>query len=214
MTPNVTSLWFRAPEILLGANFYSAAIDMWAVGCVVSELLLFQPLFSGKNDIQQLDQIFDTLGCPNSRIWPELETLPLIKDGSVDLVRARRRNEYNNLRLLLPTISDEGFEFINRLLAYSPARRYSVSQAVHHAYFTVPPLPTQLSLMPTFPSTQSNMLVDIIPGSQLPTMISLDEVRGLDQQRRSKHASENKIHKHHSHRSKKHRHHNKGHKHL
>ncbi|PSS07693.1 Cyclin-dependent kinase [Actinidia chinensis var. chinensis] len=66
----------RAPEILLGMEQYSTAIDMWSVGCIMAELLTKQPLFNGKTEVEQLDKIFRILGTPNETIWPGFFNLP------------------------------------------------------------------------------------------------------------------------------------------
>lgn len=76
MTPRVVTLWYRAPELLLGDNKYHDAVDMWAVGCVFGELLLRQPLLPGKNEMDQLNRIFDLLGVPSEKIWPGFSKLP------------------------------------------------------------------------------------------------------------------------------------------
>jgi serine/threonine protein kinase len=68
LTPNVVSLWYRAPELLLGAgSSYTQAIDMWAVGCVFAELVLGRPLLNGTTELQQVEQIFDVVGVPPSK---------------------------------------------------------------------------------------------------------------------------------------------------
>lgn len=58
LTPKVVTLWYRAPEILLGCDAYTSAVDMWACGCIFGELLLQEPLMPGKTDLDQLEQIF------------------------------------------------------------------------------------------------------------------------------------------------------------
>lgn len=58
LTPRVVTLWYRAPEILLGCETYTAAVDMWACGCIFGELLLQEPLMPGKTEIDQIEQIF------------------------------------------------------------------------------------------------------------------------------------------------------------
>jgi cell division cycle 2-like protein len=75
-TQLVVTLWYRAPELLLGATEYSTAIDMWSMGCIMAELLTKKPLFDGKRDIDQLSKIFKMLGTPNEGIWPGYSKLP------------------------------------------------------------------------------------------------------------------------------------------
>ncbi|XP_068653788.1 cyclin-dependent kinase G-2-like isoform X2 [Aristolochia californica] len=75
----VVTLWYRAPELLLGAKEYSTAIDMWSLGCIMAELLAKEPLFSGKSEIDQLDKIFKTLGTPSEKIWAGFAKLPAVR---------------------------------------------------------------------------------------------------------------------------------------
>lgn len=60
MTDLVVTLWYRAPELLLGATVYDTAIDMWSIGCLAAELLLGEPLLMGKNEIDQTTKVGDT----------------------------------------------------------------------------------------------------------------------------------------------------------
>ena len=71
----IATLWYRAPELLLGAQ-YNEAVDLWAVGCVFAELLTGSPLFPGKNEDDQLLLLAKALGLPNDTQWPELSALP------------------------------------------------------------------------------------------------------------------------------------------
>ena len=69
MTEYVVTRWYRAPELLLACERYDAAIDIWATGCIMAELLLRKPLFPGKDYLSQLKLIIQTLGTPSD---PEL----------------------------------------------------------------------------------------------------------------------------------------------
>ena len=60
----------RAPELLLGSELYTEAVDMWAAGCILAELLLHGPLFPAKTELETLQMIAKLLGSPNNRIWP------------------------------------------------------------------------------------------------------------------------------------------------
>ncbi|KAJ7877555.1 mitogen activated protein kinase, partial [Mycena olivaceomarginata] len=66
MTEYVATRWYRAPEIMLSFRNYTAAIDLWSVGCILAELFLRQPLFPGKHYIEQLHMILAVLGATNS----------------------------------------------------------------------------------------------------------------------------------------------------
>ncbi|GFZ10569.1 cyclin-dependent kinase B2;1 [Actinidia rufa] len=69
-THEILTLWYRAPEVLLGATHYSTAVDMWSVGCIFAELITKQALFPGDSELQQLLHIFRLLGTPNEQVWP------------------------------------------------------------------------------------------------------------------------------------------------
>lgn len=72
-SPDVVTLWYRSPDVLLGSKFYSTSIDMWSVGCIFAEMITGRPLASGNTVIEQLSSIQKVLGSPNSSDWPEYE---------------------------------------------------------------------------------------------------------------------------------------------
>ncbi|KAG9134236.1 hypothetical protein Leryth_019179 [Lithospermum erythrorhizon] len=57
-THEILTLWYRAPEVLLGATHYSTGVDMWSVACIFAELVTNQALFPGDSELQQLLHIF------------------------------------------------------------------------------------------------------------------------------------------------------------
>ncbi|XP_073006685.1 cyclin-dependent kinase G-2-like isoform X2 [Typha latifolia] len=152
-TQLVVTLWYRAPELLLGAKEYSTAIDMWSLGCIMAELLAKEPLFNGKTEIDQLDKIFRILGSPNEKIWPGFAKLPRVKANFV-------KQPYNKLREKFPptsfsgrpTLSEAGFDLLNKLLTYDPEKRISAEDALKHDWFREVPLPKSKDFMPTFPA--------------------------------------------------------------
>nr|GLL32658.1 cyclin-dependent kinase G-2 isoform X1 [Ipomoea trifida] len=153
-TQLVVTLWYRAPELLLGAKQYSTAIDMWSLGCIMAELLSKEPLFNGKSEIEQLDKIFKILGTPNETIWPGFSKLPGVKINFV-------KHQYNLLRKKFPAtpfnfgtpvLSDAGFDLLNRLLTYDPEKRITADEALNHEWFREVPLPKSKEFMPTFPA--------------------------------------------------------------
>lgn len=75
-THEVVTLWYRAPEVLLGAPRYSCAIDIWSIGCIFSEMVTRRPLFHGDSEIDQLFKIFRILSTPNEETWPGVSDLP------------------------------------------------------------------------------------------------------------------------------------------
>ncbi|XP_078741915.1 cyclin-dependent kinase 11B-like, partial [Lampetra fluviatilis] len=146
-TPVVVTLWYRAPELLLGIKEYSTAVDLWSVGCIFAELLTQKPLFPGKSEIDEINRIFKELGSPNEKIWPGYGELPAVKKMSFT------EHPYNNLRKRFGTLlSDQGFDLINKFLTYCPARRVQADTALHHRYFSESPLPIEPAMFPTWPA--------------------------------------------------------------
>lgn len=152
MTQKVVTLWYRAPELLLGSTCYSFPIDLWSVGCTAGELLLGRPILPGDDEKDQLHRIFSLLGSPTTRIWPDIDTLPAIKEQTIDLSKIQQKHQYNNLNLLLATVCEDGIGLLNHLLAYDPRRRISARDSLRHPYFDVKPYPKEEDLMPTFPT--------------------------------------------------------------
>jgi len=145
MTPKVVTLWYRAPELLLGSTTQTTAIDMWAVGCILGELLAHKPLLPGRSEIQQIDIIIEMLGTPNNSIWPGFDDLPLLKDFTL------RPQPYNNLRVTFPWLSEAGLRLLNFLFMFDPAKRATATDALASSYFKEAPHPCEPDMMPSFP---------------------------------------------------------------
>uniref|UniRef100_A0A8B9PIC9 cyclin-dependent kinase n=1 Tax=Apteryx owenii TaxID=8824 RepID=A0A8B9PIC9_APTOW len=153
-TPVVVTLWYRAPELLLGAKEYSTAIDMWSVGCIFGELLTQKPLFPGKSEIDQINKVFKDLGTPSEKIWPGYNELPAVKKMTFT------EYPYNNLRKRFGALlSDQGFDLMNKFLTYYPARRITAEDGLKHEYFRETPLPIDPSMFPTWPAKSEQQRV-------------------------------------------------------
>jgi len=149
-TSIVVTLWYRAPELLLGQKEYSCPIDVWSVGCVFAELLTMKPLFPGKSEIDQINKIFKELGTPNDKIWPgppAYSELPQVKKMNI------AQHPYNNLRKRFgANLTDVGFDLLNSLLTYDPSKRITAEDALKHGYFEEAPRPVHPSMFPTWPA--------------------------------------------------------------
>ncbi|KAL5214243.1 hypothetical protein ABZP36_003395 [Zizania latifolia] len=152
-TQLVVTLWYRAPELLLGTKEYSTAIDMWSVGCIMAEILAKEPLFNGKTEFEQLDKIFRTLGTPNEKIWPVYAKLPGVRVNFVKQPYNRLRDKFPAASFSgRPSLSEAGFDLLNNLLTYDPEKRLSADAALQHEWFREVPLPKSKDFMPTFPA--------------------------------------------------------------
>ncbi|POS80259.1 hypothetical protein DHEL01_v201346 [Diaporthe helianthi] len=152
LTQLVVTLWYRAPELLLGASSYGQAVDMWSVGCIFGELLTREPLLQGKNEVDELTRIFELCGIPTDDTWPGFRRLPNAK--SLRLPPTGRGNNTTGsvIRARFPLLTAAGASLLNSLLSLDPARRPSAKEMLDHEYFRQDPRPKSEAMFPTFPS--------------------------------------------------------------
>jgi cyclin-dependent kinase len=123
----VVTLWYRAPEILLGSKQYSTAIDMWSVACIFAEMASGTPLFPGDSEIDEIFRIFRTLGTPNVDIWPDLHLLP-------DYKPTFPQWPAQSLKDTVKGLQGPGLELLAKMLTFNPAWRISAKVALCHTY--------------------------------------------------------------------------------
>ena len=133
-THEVVTLWYRAPEILLGGRQYSTGVDMWSVGCIFAEMATKKPLFPGDSEIDEIFKIFRILGTPTEAEWPGVTTFPDFKASFPKWERKPEDELVNNDGIKI--LGEEGLNLLESLLVYDPAGRISAKQAVVHPYFT------------------------------------------------------------------------------
>ena len=127
-THEVVTLWYRAPEILLGAKDYACPIDMWSCGCVLGEMATGKPMFPGDSEIDELFKIFQVLGTPTEEMWENVSHLP---DWQKQFPRWKR----TNLRLTYAALGGAGVGLLEQLLMYDPRERIVGKDAINHPYF-------------------------------------------------------------------------------
>ncbi|KAI8904405.1 kinase-like domain-containing protein [Gorgonomyces haynaldii] len=124
----VVTLWYRAPDVLLGSRQYSTSIDMWSVGCIFAEVATGRPLFPGSTPSDQLQRIYKVLGSPDVSKWPKIVELPeYTQDGAT--------YERMNLDEVVPKLVPDGIPLLTSLLEYNPDLRIGAQQAIEHPYF-------------------------------------------------------------------------------
>ena len=138
LSPQAITLWYKPPELLLGAYEYSAAADMWSVGCIFAELLLRRPFLQGNmTDISQLDTIFTVFGTPRETNWPDFDTLPLCSKGIVwDDTSPIPFDE------IFTAAPKDAISLLRSIMVLDPNMRLSASQCLSHPYFSNDPRPT------------------------------------------------------------------------
>ncbi len=128
-THEVVTLWYRAPEILLGSNKYSCPIDMWSIGCIFAEMATKKPLFQGDSEIDQLFRIFRVLRTPTEEMWPGVSQLPDFKATFPSW------SSFGLEDSLHGQLDANGMDLLNAMLVYNPAKRISAKAALRHPYF-------------------------------------------------------------------------------
>ena len=130
LTQGVVTLWYRAPEVLIGLKNYTTAIDIWAIGCVFAELILNEVLFPGKSELDQLSRIFNFLGTPTLNLWNNFDLLCNLNKVNFPT------QSFNNLgKKFKNRLTNFGIDLLNRFFTYDPLKRISANAALRHPYF-------------------------------------------------------------------------------
>jgi len=151
LTQLVVTLWYRAPELLLGAEDYGFEIDVWSIGCIFAELLTREPIFQGKNEVGQLSAIFNVLGTPTRESWPGFRSLPNAK-ALHPLLSNSQSSKSNLTASKFPYLTKAGLRLLLSTLSLDPNDRPSASQILQHPYLKEDPRPKAKEMFPTFPS--------------------------------------------------------------
>lgn len=163
MTPKVITLWYRPPELLLGNQEYTEAVDMWSAGCIMAELLLDKHFLPGNKESDQVEKIFAMFGYPTERTWPGIFSGP-VEDGKLDekkfplitsfpqeftdrkgnKVLRSTKGEFekkmkNPVNPFHKDMTEACMDLLRRLLAIDPSRRISAYEACQHAWFREAP---------------------------------------------------------------------------
>ena len=131
MTHHVVTRWYRPPELILNPDgMYGTAVDVWSVGCIFAELLGRKPLFPGKDQVHQLQLIFQTLGSPEKSQMGHIRN----SDGR-RFLRSLPYYAAKNFRDVYPNVkSKHAIELLTLFLKFVPNDRVTVLEALNHAY--------------------------------------------------------------------------------
>ncbi|XP_028289261.1 serine/threonine-protein kinase MAK isoform X2 [Parambassis ranga] len=130
-TDYVSTRWYRAPEVLLRSSTYSAAIDLWAVGCIMAELYTLRPLFPGNSEVDEIFKICQVLGTVKKMDWPEGYQLASAMNFRFPQCVP------THLKTLIPNASNEAITLMKDLLQWDPKKRPTAVQALRYPYFQV-----------------------------------------------------------------------------
>ncbi|CAI0548546.1 unnamed protein product [Linum tenue] len=129
MTEYVVTRWYRAPELLLNSQDYTAAIDVWSVGCIFMELMNRKPLFPGKDHVHQMRLLTELLGTPT-----ESELGFVRNEDARKYIRQLSPHPRQPLAKLFPHVHPSAMDLVDKMLTFDPTRRITVEEALAHPY--------------------------------------------------------------------------------
>ncbi|CAL5334412.1 unnamed protein product [Camellia sinensis] len=129
MTEYVVTRWYRAPELLLNSSEYTAAIDVWSVGCIFMELMNRKPLFPGNDHMHQMRLLIELLGTPTES---DLEFIR--SEDARRYLRQFPQHPRQQLAMVFPHVNPLAIDLIENMLTFDPSKRITVEQALAHPY--------------------------------------------------------------------------------
>ncbi|KAM7277466.1 hypothetical protein ACFE04_019332 [Oxalis oulophora] len=147
LTNRVITLWYRPPELLLGATKYGPSVDMWSVGCIFAELINGKPILPGKDEKEQILKIYDLCGFPDETIWPGVTKFPWYNNYK-PLKNPKRR-----VREVFRHFDRHALDLLDKMLMLDPSKRISAKDALDAEYFWTDPLPCDPKSLPTYESS-------------------------------------------------------------
>ncbi|CAM0884450.1 unnamed protein product [Alopecurus aequalis] len=140
MTSQVITLWYRPPELLLGATHYSVGVDLWSVGCVFAELLLGEPIFPGRTEVEQLHKVFKLCGTPSEDYWDKMK-FPHPTFKPYERCIAQRFKD----------VAPSALSLLETLLSIDPDMRGTATDALNSEFFSTEPYACEPSSLPRYP---------------------------------------------------------------
>ena len=133
-TKEVLTLWYRAPEMMLGINNYAIGLDIWSIGCIFAELYLGKPLFMGDSEIDQLFKVMQVYGTFNELTLPGYKAFPYF-DQDFPYWEGIGLKNYIARRNRIIDMDNVAFDLLEKMLAIDPLKRITCKEALNHPYF-------------------------------------------------------------------------------
>lgn len=128
MSPEVVTLCYRPPELLLGDYHYSFAVDIWSLGCVIFEVITGKPIFEERTEFALLIAMFKRFGTPSEEDWPNVKSLPFMNSMLPNIRDTSCLTECNG------KVDPECIDLLGRMLTLSPKKRISAHEALQHPW--------------------------------------------------------------------------------
>ncbi|KAK2411974.1 putative serine/threonine-protein kinase [Trifolium repens] len=161
MTSRVVTLWYRSPELLLGATDYDVGVDLWSAGCILAELLAGRPIMPGRTEVEQLHKIFKLCGSPSEEYWKKAK----LPHATIF------KPQHSYKRCIADKFEDfppSSLPLIETLLAIDPDERQTATAALHSEFFMTQPYACDPSNLPKYP-----------PSKEMDTKLRDEEARRL-----------------------------------
>lgn len=156
----VVTLWYRAPDVLLGSRTYNTSIDIWSAGCILAEMVSGRPLFPGTTNEDELQRIFRLMGTPSESTWPQISRFTEYK--STWPIYATQ-----DLGSILPQMEPDALDLLQCMLQMRPEMRISAKDALNHRYFAgMSSNQTGLPQQPHIPPVQQTGYGPYVPHAQ------------------------------------------------
>ncbi|KAL7144535.1 hypothetical protein ABFS83_07G019200 [Erythranthe nasuta] len=147
MTSRVVTLWYRPPELLLGATDYGVGVDLWSAGCILAELFAGKPIMTGRTEVEQLHRIFKLCGSPSDEYWKKSK-LPHATIFKPQQAYKRRITE------AFKDFPASSLPLIETLLSIDPSHRQTATSALSSEFFTTKPYACDPSTLPKYPPSK------------------------------------------------------------
>ncbi|XP_047960985.1 probable serine/threonine-protein kinase At1g54610 [Salvia hispanica] len=147
MTSRVVTLWYRPPELLLGATEYGVGVDLWSAGCILAELFAGKPIMTGRTEVEQLHRIFKLCGSPSEEYWKKAK----LPHATIF------KPQHSYKRCINETFKDfppSALSLIGTLLAIDPSERQTATAALESEFFTTEPYACDPSSLPKYPPSK------------------------------------------------------------
>ena len=129
MTEYQSSRWYRSPEQLLRSRAYSYPVDLWALGCLLAEILLTRPLFSGTSTLSQLELVVSFCGRPNESDMKALDC-----EETLDLLMGMGHKKAADIEQMIPNATFEARDMVRMFLRVAPDLRMTAEEALEHPF--------------------------------------------------------------------------------
>ncbi|XP_074522392.1 mitogen-activated protein kinase 6 [Halichoeres trimaculatus] len=128
LSEGLVTKWYRSPRLLLSPNNYTKAIDMWAAGCIFAEMLTGKTLFAGAHELEQMQLILESIPVLREEDRQELHSVIPV------FIRNDMSTPHTPLAKLLPDVSPQALDFLEKILTFNPMDRLTAEEALAHPY--------------------------------------------------------------------------------